>query len=81
MFTYCLGRNEPERDKKKQSRCLVDEDSIASEHISRFVYEYNRTGGAREPFFTTNNIALAADLFRVVGGFATSIPSATAEDK
>jgi len=55
--------------------------SIASEHISRFVYEYNRTAGAREPFFTTNNIALAADLFRVVGGFDASIPSATAEDK
>ena len=61
---------------------LVDNPySSASEHISRFVYEYNRTDGARERFFTTNNIALAADLFRDVGGFATSIPSATAEDK
>lgn len=55
--------------------------STASEHISQFVYEYSRRGGAREPFFTTNNIALAADLFRAVGGFQTSIPSATAEDK
>lgn len=55
--------------------------STASEHIAQFVYEYNRTAGAREPFFTTNNIALAADLFRAVGGFTTSIPSATAEDK
>jgi glycosyltransferase involved in cell wall biosynthesis len=55
--------------------------STASEQISQFVYEYNRTGCAREPFFTTNNIALAAHLFRAVGGFATSIPSATAEDK
>jgi len=55
--------------------------SMASQHISQFVYEYNRTAGAREPFFTTNNIALAADLFRALGGFATSIPSATAEDK
>ena len=55
--------------------------SSASEHVSRFVYEYNHTPGAREPFFTTNNIALAADLFRAVGGFETSIPSATAEDK
>ncbi len=49
--------------------------SIASEHISQFVYEYNRTGSALEPFFTTNNIALAADLFRAVSGFGTSIPS------
>jgi glycosyltransferase involved in cell wall biosynthesis len=55
--------------------------STASEHISQFVYEYSRTGAALEPFFTTNNIALAADLFRAVGGFGTSIPSATAEDK
>jgi glycosyltransferase involved in cell wall biosynthesis len=55
--------------------------STASEHISQFVYEYNRTGTAFEPFFTANNIALAADLFRAVGGFTTSIPSATAEDK
>ncbi len=55
--------------------------STASEHISQFVYEYSRTGRAHEPFFTTNNIALAADLFRAVGGFETSIPSATAEDK
>jgi glycosyltransferase involved in cell wall biosynthesis len=55
--------------------------SSASEHITRFVYEYNRTAAARAPFFTTNNIALAADLFRAVGGFETSIPSATAEDK
>jgi hypothetical protein len=37
--------------------------------------------GAREPFFTTNNFALSADLFRAVGGFTTTIPSATAEDK
>lgn len=55
--------------------------STASEHISQFVYEYNRTGTALEPFFTANNIALAADLFRAVGGFTMSIPSATAEDK
>jgi glycosyltransferase involved in cell wall biosynthesis len=55
--------------------------STASEQISQFVYEYNQSAHAREPFFTTNNIALAADLFRAVGGFATSIPSATAEDK
>lgn len=55
--------------------------STASEHISQFVYQYNRTDAAHEPFFTTNNIALAADLFRAVGGFTTSIPSATAEDK
>jgi len=55
--------------------------ATASEHISRFVYEYGQMAGAREPFFTTNNMALAADLFRAIGGFTTAIPSATAEDK
>ena len=55
--------------------------STVSEQISQFVYEYNRAGRALEPFFTTNNIALATDLFRTVGGFTTAIPSATAEDK
>jgi glycosyltransferase involved in cell wall biosynthesis len=55
--------------------------ATASEHIAQFVYEYNRMAGAREPFFTTNNIALASDLFRAVGGFTITIPSATAEDK
>ena len=53
----------------------------ASERISRYVYDYNRSNEAHEPFFTSNNIALSADLFRALGGFATTIPSATAEDK
>jgi glycosyltransferase involved in cell wall biosynthesis len=55
--------------------------SIASAHIAEFVYEYSRSGRVLEPFFTTNNIALAANLFRALGGFETKIPSATAEDK
>jgi glycosyltransferase involved in cell wall biosynthesis len=55
--------------------------SIASARISHFAYEYGRAGHALDPFFTTNNIALRADLFRAVGGFETSIPSETAEDK
>lgn len=55
--------------------------ATASEHIAQFVYDHNRTARAREPFFRTNNLALAAELFRAVGGFATAIPSATAEDK
>lgn len=55
--------------------------SVASDHISQFVYDYNRTARAREPFFPTGNIALAADLFHAVGGFGTAIRSGTAEDK
>ena len=53
----------------------------ASDRISRFVYDYYRRQDAREWFFTTNNIALSAELFRALGGFTTRIPSATAEDK
>lgn len=55
--------------------------SEASEQIGRYVYDYNRSDAAHEPFFTSNNIALSADLFSALGGFTTSIPSATAEDK
>ena len=53
----------------------------ASERINRFVYQYNRTELARERFFTTNNLAVSAELFRALGGFTNDIPSATAEDK
>lgn len=55
--------------------------SEASERIGQFVYGYNQRPTAHEPFFTTNNIALSAELFRSVGGFTAAIPSATAEDK
>lgn len=55
--------------------------SVASESISEFVYDYNRTPAARERFFTSNNIAVAASLFRELGGFSSSIPAGTAEDK
>jgi GT2 family glycosyltransferase len=53
----------------------------ASEAIGHFVYDYGRNRVARERFFMTNNIALSADRFRALGGFDTTIPSATAEDK
>lgn len=53
----------------------------ASDRISRFAYDYYRDQSAREPFFTTNNLAVDAERFRALGGFTTAIPSATAEDK
>lgn len=55
--------------------------SEASERISHFVYVFNRSGLAHEPFFPTSNIALSAALFHSVGGFTDAIPSGTAEDK
>jgi glycosyltransferase involved in cell wall biosynthesis len=55
--------------------------AAASQHIARYVYQHNQSAHAREPFFTTNNMALSRDRFHEVGGFTTEIPSATAEDK
>ncbi len=53
----------------------------ASQHIARFVYDYNARLGAAEPFFTSNNMAMSAARFQALGGFTTRIPSGTAEDK
>lgn len=81
-LVYELERDDRRLLGGRVENALVDNAyASASEHISGFVYEYNRTGGAREPFFTTNNVALAADLFRALGGFETSIAGGTAEDK
>ena len=55
--------------------------STASQMISTFVSEYYANGRGNEPFFTTNNFALSAKRFAELGGFDTTIPSATAEDK
>jgi len=61
---------------------LVDNPfSDASDRIGRFVYQYYLGEGAQERFFTANNMALSAELFRSLGGFETTLPSATAEDK
>lgn len=55
--------------------------STASQMISTFVSEHYANGRGSEPFFTTNNFALSAKRFAELGGFDTTIPSATAEDK
>jgi glycosyltransferase involved in cell wall biosynthesis len=61
--------------------CTANPYADATERIARFVYDHNRTGLALEPFFRTNNLAMPTALFRELGGFTTSIPSGTAEDK
>ena len=77
-----LGRDDRQLLGGRVENALIDNPySTASEQITEFVYEYNRTAAAREPFFTANNMALSADVFRAMGGFTTAIPSATAEDK
>ncbi|HEY3258213.1 MAG TPA: glycosyltransferase [Gemmatimonadaceae bacterium] len=55
--------------------------STASQLIATFVAEHYASGRGKEQFFTTNNFALSAERFAELGGFDTSIPSATAEDK
>ncbi len=55
--------------------------SSSTQMIATYVSEYYAVGRAKERFFTTNNFALSAERFRDLGGFDTSIPSATAEDK
>lgn len=49
--------------------------------IATFVSAYYADGRGRERFFPTNNLAVARAGFRELGGFDTSIPSRTAEDK
>lgn len=55
--------------------------STTSQLIATYVFEYYHSGRSREIFFTTNNIAMLTERFRELGGFDTSIPSRTAEDK
>lgn len=55
--------------------------STCTQLLATYVSEYYAERRATQRFFTTNNVALAADRFRELGGFSTSIPSATAEDK
>lgn len=55
--------------------------STATQLITSFVYRYHDEDEGRERFFTTNNLALPREAFEALGGFDTSIPAGTAEDK
>jgi len=58
-----------------------DHYASASHSISDFLYaRYNRDGQVAR-FFASNNIAMAARLFRDVGGFHAGFPLAAAEDR
>ena len=55
--------------------------SITSQLLIDFLYDhYNRTE-SRARFFTSNNFAVAADLFWQVGGFDETMPLAAGEDR
>lgn len=55
--------------------------ATASQQIATYARRYYEVERANEWFFGTNNFALSAERFRELGGFDTSIPSQTAEDK
>lgn len=55
--------------------------SITSQLLIDFLYHYYNQAESRALFFTSNNFAVAADLFWQVGGFAESMPLAAGEDR
>jgi glycosyltransferase involved in cell wall biosynthesis len=54
--------------------------SAASQHLLDFLYAFYTEQG-RPRFFASNNFALSASGFRVLGGFDESFPLAAAEDR
>jgi len=61
----------------KENRC-----SMASQYLISYLYEYYQKDARRDHFFfTSNNLALPAELFRVIKGFDTSFRIAAAEDR
>ncbi len=62
--------------------------STASQLLIDYLYDYHSSaarvsagGPTAPPFFTSNNFALSADLFRKVGGFDETFPLAAGEDR
>ena len=55
--------------------------STASQILVDFLYQYYNSNTFRTGFFTSNNLLLAADIFREIGGFDIHFPKAAAEDR
>jgi glycosyltransferase involved in cell wall biosynthesis len=55
--------------------------STASQLLIDYLYSYYNLDPGRARFFTSNNLAVAAERFRSVGGFDTGFPRAAAEDR
>jgi GT2 family glycosyltransferase len=55
--------------------------STASQLLVDYLYQYFRSRHRDTRFFTSNNVAFPAELFRQVGGFDESFPLAAAEDR
>jgi GT2 family glycosyltransferase len=55
--------------------------STASHMLIDYLYQYHRETDSTDRFFTSNNLAVPADLFRDVGGFDRRMPLAAGEDR
>lgn len=55
--------------------------SITSQLLIDFLYHYYNQTESRALFFTSNNFAVAADLFWQIGGFDETMPLAAGEDR
>jgi len=54
--------------------------AVASQHLISFLLSYHRLDASRVRFWTTSNLALPVDKFRLVGGFDPSFPFPGGED-
>lgn len=55
--------------------------SSASQALVDYLYTYYNSDKERTQFYTSNNIAMARDIFDAVGGFDTNFPGACGEDR
>ena len=55
--------------------------STASQELINYLYTYYNSDRNNATFFTSNNIAVKADLFQKIGGFDVTTLRATAEDR
>ena len=55
--------------------------SATSQLLVDYLYGYYNANPLDARFFTSNNLAMSADLFREMGGFDTSFPLPAAEDR
>jgi GT2 family glycosyltransferase len=55
--------------------------AAASQLLVDYLYAYYNQGQKGPQFFTSNNFALSAALFREMGGFDTTFPQAAGEDR
>lgn len=75
----------------KDSACLVGGRTInalsnnlyssASQALVDYLYAYYNINPDRSQFFTSNNMALSANIFRIIGQFDTCFPLAAGEDR